>query len=177
MHAPDAVEPIVGWRCWHVRDTRDGFVLTSTNRATRWAPGFALESSCERAGHRTPTTRCTCGIYAAREPGLVASFLPPAIRSAATIVTPAILGYDTVVAVGLVSLWGDVIEGELGWRGRFAYPKELYVQAAVKHYRRGHGNHFEVFDSADLAAALGTLYGVPAQVTRSVRPAELNQIL
>jgi hypothetical protein len=173
MPAPDATEPVVGWRCWQVRDTRDGLVLTSVNRPTRWAPGFALEASCERSGHRTPTSGCSCGIYAARDPGLVSRFVPPAIRSASTIITPAILGYDTVIAVGLVSLWGEVVEAEFGWRARFAYPRELRVQAAVKHYRRGARGRCDVLDSHDLARALGELYGVPAHVARSVRPAEL----
>jgi hypothetical protein len=170
---PDALEPVVGWRCWRIRDTREGLVLTSVNRPTRWAPGFALESSCERAGHRGPASACSCGIYAAREPSLVAGAVPPAIRAVSRIVTPAILGYDTVLAVGLVSLWGEVVEAEAGWRGRFAYPRELFVQAAARHYRRHSRASVDILDSDDLARALGELYAVPARVARSLRPDEL----
>jgi hypothetical protein len=174
VSVPDAIEPVVGWRCWRVRDSADGFVLESATNATRWPPRFALEAACDDVeGHRPPLPTCRCGIYAARDPGLVVGYFPPAIRPARTIITPAILGYDTVVAVGLVSLWGEVVEAGHGWRGQFAYPKELHVPSAVKHYRRRHGKRFDVFDSSDLAAALSALYDVPASVTRSVRPAEL----
>jgi hypothetical protein len=174
VSAPDSIEPVVGWRCWRVIDTPDGFELASVNRTTRWPAGLALEATCSvDASHGTPVPECACGIYAARAPDLVVGCFPPVVRSAATIIAPAVLGYDTVVAVGLVSLWGDVIEGALGWRGQYAYPRELFVPSAVRHYRRGRGKRFEVFDSDKLAAALRDLYAVPVSVTRTVRPAEL----
>jgi hypothetical protein len=165
---------VVGWRCWRVIDTGDDFVLESANRTTRWPASVALEASCSvDHPHTIPAPECACGIYAARTPELVLGYFPPVVRRAATIIAPAILGYDKVVAVGLVSLWGDVIEGALGWRGQYAYPRELFVPSAVRHYRRGQGRRFEVFDSDDLAGALRAMYAVPAHVTRSVRPAEL----
>ena len=174
MIAPDAIEPVVGWRCWRVVDTREGFVLSSASRTVFWPPGLAFEAFCPAEDHDPPAACCSCGVYAARSPELVLEYFPPVVRSAATIIAPAILGYDTVMAVGLVSLWGEVVEGDRGWRGRYAYPRELFVPSAVKHYRRGSGKRFEVFDSADLAGALGELYDVPAQVTRTVRPRELS---
>ncbi len=176
MIAPDAIEPVVGWRCWRVLDTHDGFVLASTTTPTRWPARLALEATCPSgAPHPPPSPLCSCGIHAAKAPELVLSYFPPVVRSATTIIAPAILGYDTVMAVGLVSLWGDVVEGEHGWRSRLAYPRQVLVPSAVKHYRRGRGKRFEVFDSRDLAEALGELYGVPAHVTRSVRPRELAE--
>jgi hypothetical protein len=173
VNVPDSIEPVVGWRCWRVLDDRDGFVLASANHPTRWPPGLALEAGCQEGDHAPPASGCGCGVYAARAPELVLRYFSPAVTRAATIITPAILGYDTVLAVGLVSMWGKVVEADLGWRGRYAYPRELLVPAAVKHYRRGPGTRFDVFDSTDLASALGELYGVPAGVTPSVRPREL----
>jgi len=173
VSAPDSIEPVVGWRCWRVLDTRDGFALASASNETRWPARLALEAEC-CAAHEPPDARCSCGIYAAREPELVLGYFPPVISRAATIIAPAILGYDTVVVVGLVSLWGDVVEGERGWRGRYAYPRELCVPSAIRHYRRGRGTRFEFFDSGALADALAGLYAVPARVTSSVRPRELE---
>lgn len=173
MAVPDAIEPVVGWRCWRVVDTRDGFVLTSANRATRWPPGLALEAACASEEHAPPAERCSCGIYAASDPSLVLDYFPPVVRSAVTILSPAILGYDSVLAVGTVWLWGDVVESDRGWRAQYGYPRELLVPSAVKHYRRGVGRRFQVFDSSAIARSLGALYGVPAGVTRTVRPGAL----
>jgi hypothetical protein len=154
--------------------TQTEFALASASQPYRWPPRVALRATCEKGTpHLSPSTRCTCGIYAAREPELLLGFLPPPIRRAATIITPAVMGYETVLALGLVSVWGEVVEGELGWRGEFAYPREILVPAAVKHYRRGSGKRVRVFDSADVAARLGDLYGVPARVARSFRPRAL----
>jgi hypothetical protein len=175
VSAPDTIEPVVGWRCWRVHDTRDGFVLVSASNETRWPARLALEAACRSApAHEPPQVACSCGIYAAKEPGLVLGYFPPVVSRAATIIAPAILGYDTVVVVGLVSLWGEVVEGVRGWRGRYAYPRELFVPSAIRHYRRGRGTRFEVFDSPALADSLAALYDVPAHVTRTVNPRELE---
>jgi hypothetical protein len=76
------------------------------------------------------------------------------------------------MAVGLVSLWGKLIECDWGWRGELAYPRQLYVPIGVRHYRRTrHG--VVSFDSVGLASGLEELYRVPARVTASVRPEAL----
>ena len=43
---PDAIEPVVGWRTWRVRDTGSEFRLTSVNNATLWEPGEPLRAAC-----------------------------------------------------------------------------------------------------------------------------------
>jgi hypothetical protein len=35
--------------------------------------------------------------------------------------------YDRCGIYGEVSLWGTVVEHELGWRAQFAYPKSLFL--------------------------------------------------
>lgn len=55
----------------------------------------------------------TCGVYAARKRELAESLLnelPPLVEP---------------VAIGLVSLWGRVIENLDGWRAQYAYPYDL----------------------------------------------------
>jgi hypothetical protein len=175
VNTPDAIQPVVGWRCWRVLDGPEGFALASACNETRWPARLALEAACAAApAHDPPDAYCSCGIYATRDPEPVLRYFPPVVSRAATIVAPAILGYDTVVVVGRVSLWGTVVEGERGWRGRYAYPRELCVPSAIRHYRRGRGTRFEAFDSGALADALAELYDVPARVTSSVQPRELE---
>jgi hypothetical protein len=171
---PDAIDPVVGWRSWRVRDGGDGFVLVSASRDAPWPPGATLAAACE-AGHPAPCGACTCGIYAAREPGPAVEYLAPHVKAAERIVTPEILGYDAVLAVGLVALWGSVIVCEWGWRAQYAYPRELFVPAAVKHYRRRR-RLVEIFDSEAIAAALADAYCVGATVTRSLRSAALAEL-
>ena len=171
MQVPDAVEPVVGWRCWRLRDSPEGFALTSACRPVRWDPGRPLEASCE-ACQAPPGRGCTCGIYAAAEPRLPHAYLPPHVKAADRIRTQAILGYDVVMAVGLAALWGSVIECEWGWRAQFAYPTSLYVPTGIRHFRRSPAG-VEIFDSARVASALSDLYGVPVGVTWSLKPEAL----
>lgn len=173
---PDAIEPVVGWRTWRVRDTGSEFRLTSVNNATLWEPSEPLRAACTvHNPHDPPHVDCSCGIYAARQPGPAVKLLPPYVRSVSSIIAPAILGYDTVMAVGLVALWGETVVCEWGWRAEFGYPRELFVPSSVKHYRRGpHG--LEIFDSADVATALAEGYGISATVVWNLRPMPLLEL-
>lgn len=64
-------------------------------------------------------SKCPCGIYAVREPqdaaGYVANFADMGVPR----------------AIGTVSLWGRVVEGEHGWRAEFAYPRRVYLLRSV----------------------------------------------
>jgi len=173
--APDAIGPVVGWRTWRVRDSGEGLVLASTAFPTPWPRRCPLRARCAARPHSAPTAECVCGVHAAREPGLPIEYLPPHVRASEGFRTPAILGYDTVMALGRVALWGRVVDCEWGWRAELAYPAELLVPAGVKHYRRACGR-LAVLDSQALADALASRYGIPVRVTRSVRPAELLEL-
>src|SRR4029079_13667534 len=66
-----------------------------------------------RTVHEAPESTCTCGIYA----------VPPHhIPKRGCSLTP---GWTPIIRQ--VSLWGDVIECERGWRAAFASPARLYV--------------------------------------------------
>lgn len=118
--APDYAEPLVGWRVWVVVVTEEGPRLRSVVQKTAWPAGRALAAECRRhrllrrARHDAPTAACHCGIYAT---GL--DELAPLLVEAP---------WDTGLRVlGEVSLWGDVVECERGWRAARAYPARLYV--------------------------------------------------
>jgi hypothetical protein len=172
MRVPDAIEPVVGWRCWRVVDAPAGFRLLSACRQVPWSPGRPLRAACEPRGHAEPTLDCTCGIYAAAEPVVPAAYLPPHIKATATIRTQALLNYDVVMAVGLVALWGEVVECSFGWRAQFGYPARLFLPRGIRHFRR-RGRVAESFDSTRVGAELGEGYGVPVEVVESLHPGAL----
>jgi hypothetical protein len=121
--APDYAEPLVGWRVWVAVGVAEGVRLRSVVQKTLWPPGRALAAECRRrrllrrSTHDAPSLSCHCGIYATQleelEPLLVDAPWESGVR-----------------VLGEVSLWGDVVECERGWRASRAYPARLYVPAA-----------------------------------------------
>lgn len=105
----------------------------------------ALAAACiDPAGkkvndHVAPEPLCRCGIYAARDQGRLRGYH----------------NAHTLHVVGLVELWGNVVEHVEGWRARFAYPRWLWLPV-----HDGLGNRIEAWDEVafDLAA-----YGVPVE--------------
>jgi hypothetical protein len=87
-----------------------------------WEPRRELVAECEH-GHVAPELACGCGIYAAREP-------EEALRYALGRDEPHVVGR----VLGLVALWGRVVEGEHGWRAQRAYPYELELEEVSRRY-------------------------------------------
>jgi len=126
--APDYAEPLCAWRLWEVGDVDGAPRLRSLYRMSFWPVGAPLEARCEahrlrlsrRPRHAAPTETCTCGIYGApfeliRRKLAIDDGLPP----------------GCLFVIGTVSLWGDVLECERGWRAALAYPRHLFVPLAV----------------------------------------------
>lgn len=122
--APDYSEPLSAWRLWEVENLDSDPRLRSLYRDSFWPVGAPLEARCEaqrlrlsrRPRHAAPTETCTCGIYGApfeliRRKLAVDRSLPP----------------GCLFVIGMVSLWGDVLECERGWRAAYAYPGRLFV--------------------------------------------------
>ena len=100
-HAPDLVDPIVGFRQWRLT----GRTLCSVFNDAQW-PRAVLHARCTAGGHHpstAPTKACTCGIYAYYDPC-------PRTASAAT---PDLVG-------GVVVLWGRVELHATGMRAEHA---------------------------------------------------------
>jgi hypothetical protein len=165
--APDYAEPIVAWRLWSVV-AENGLMLRSLFHSAVWPRRRPLLATCERwrplgrmlgREHETPTEHCTCGIYGS-DLRLVGDYLeePPGI------------GVDAVPrVVGLVSLWGSVVECEHGWRASHAYPAAIFVPS----FRWGTDG--ELSPQEVWAGLRG--YAVPVEVVQAVRPAELIEEL
>jgi hypothetical protein len=112
---PDFVEPIVGWRVWRVVTCGGQHVLASVCNNVAWVPGQALEARClsfaSMLPHASPDVGCRCGVYAWKREAV--DWLK--------------FGPHTRLVVGRVSLWGDVLEADRGWRAGRGYPDRLFV--------------------------------------------------
>jgi hypothetical protein len=152
--APDYFEPIVGWRVWVVALDGEGSPrLRSVVQKTVWPTARPLVAECcqrrvlakllRRPQHGpVPLPACQCGIYATQ---LVE--LEPLLAEAP---------WETGARVlGRVSLWGDVIECERGWRASHAYPERVYVP--LRDGRRPR------LGQEEIASALAD-YGVPVEL-------------
>lgn len=153
----------MGWRAWAVVQQRKRLRLRSIVFDTVWPAEAELSAGCNRVWtrvrarlpwhsaveHDVPVPRCSCGIYATNDPELAAEYL----YLYSEVHQPRVL----YRAVGLVSLWGSVVEGESGWRATFAYPKRIFLprsqrRADVEALRSGlseYGVPVDVLDEVD----------------------------
>ena len=86
-----------------------------------WHPGQSLAARCRAStvvgraeaaddAHDVPQEKCTCGVYAAKNLDHLRT-----------------MGYVQHGICGEVYLWGTVVEHKLGWRARYACPKNLFL--------------------------------------------------
>ena len=115
--APDYVAPVRGWRTWRVDDAGPAARLRSVVRGTAWPVAEPLIAACPEVAlsHGAPWPGCHCGIHAARDVSEAAYHAELPSRA------------QEPLAIGLVSLWGRVVEGQAGWRALAAYPESLYL--------------------------------------------------
>lgn len=160
--APDFFEPTVGWRAWLVVQTPEGLRLSSVLYPTIWMPRQEETAVCrpdatgrdpnEPPPHAAPHPRCNCGIYATKSPDRATSYFQGEGRGP---IKPLFR------VMGTVSLWGSIIEGELGYRASHAYPRRLYVPVNRAHRHRK-------VSAAQVAYELKTTYRVevvPADIS------------
>lgn len=146
-------EPVLGWRIWRVVEDR----LCAVVWGMPWEPRVRFEAACHAepspfwAGERFPAVHdspgwdCECGVYALAD------------RDDAELLAREKVDGD-VIALGRVSLWGRVLEGERGWRGRYAYPYDLILLGGTE----------------ELARRLRALYAVDVECGATVRPLHLG---
>jgi hypothetical protein len=146
--APDFFEPVVAWRVWRVFEYWGRCALVSLHREVSWPSAAPLTAYCKlresgsRPRHVSPAEECDCGIYAIRLEEIE-------WESLSTFPWPY-----RPLAIGRVSLWGRVIEAELGWRAAYAYPERVFVPGRGWLGRRR---------ARRIASKLGH-YGVPVEV-------------
>jgi hypothetical protein len=127
--APDFAEPLEAWRVWRVLRTDGRLTLASVVHSTPWPVGRELTAECLRSprlwsrlrhttSHSAPEPLCDCGIYGTtlERAGEYLGIDVPARRRG-------------VRVLGVVSLWGSVVDCERGYRASRAYPTRIYVPA------------------------------------------------
>jgi hypothetical protein len=164
-----STDPVVGWRIWRAERAIDRTIsalelalelreaeregverpaerlfhyrLRSLTQPSFWPPWARMESFCGAEQRLQthpqspgPEAQCECGVWAFRSRDLAERTLLDYAQSGRTL------------AVGRVTLWGRIIEQELGWRAQFGYPVELEVYGA----------------SDEIAADLALAYGIDA---------------
>lgn len=112
--APDAIEPLVGWRYWRA----EAGWLASLNRFQTWPPRKALQARCELPEDQAhpeppPGTHCPCGIYAAVDLPMLQDLARPDLAEP--------------LVVGEVAVWGRIIPAARGLRAQFALPRRLWL--------------------------------------------------
>ncbi|MEJ2866510.1 hypothetical protein WCD74_01950 [Actinomycetospora sp. OC33-EN08] len=126
---PDVPAAVLGWRTWRVgRRAQQRHALFSPLTGTPWPAGRPMVAQCASPRHTPPGTSCPCGLYAVDD--------------------TATLGWSPSdhEVLGVVALWGDVVEGERGWRASHAYPRFLVTGPGVSEEQR---------------AVIARRYGVP----------------
>jgi hypothetical protein len=163
IEAPDYIEPVEAWRIWLVDSA---FRLRSVFFEAGWTPGEPLEAGCLRwrrslrppwrivpSAHAAPEERCVCGIYGAASVGDAQRYAAHPLPASAL-----------CRVIGRVSLWGEVVECETGWRASAAYPARIYVPTYIPLLRR-----IDPFapDPEEIAEGLRA-YGVPVDLVPSL---------
>jgi hypothetical protein len=125
---PDLPNPILGWRTWRVgRRAQRRADLIAPLAGLTWPARQPMIAACGTA-HAPPGDRCRCGLYAVTDPGTLE------------------WGPSDHEVLGVVALWGQVLEGTRGWRASHGYPRFVLTGPAVPGEQR---------------AALARRYGVP----------------
>ena len=135
MHAPDYLEPVVGWRVWNLLEVAGEVRLSSLVYSKAWPVRQELSAVC-RLGtrvpmssrqrslppHRAPYAQCSCGIHGTRTLEQATVYLESGSEGRSS---------GACRVLGRVLIWGSVVEGERGWRGSRAYPERVYLPAEV----------------------------------------------
>ncbi len=116
-------QPILAWRMWKMNgDSLESlhFGLSPWSRKARWCAACCYK--CPKA--LLPQKHCTCGIYSRKD---IDFAFWRSSRGSPSLADPAgILGILPTV-LGLVYLWGNIVEGTDGYRAQYAYPAKLFV--------------------------------------------------
>ncbi len=158
--APLVVGPLRGYRYWHAEWDSGQPVLRSLYHSTVWPAQGPLHASCEkRPGtvvawirslfssqpqetHHAPGTACECGIYALTRVDAIEprELLPQVCHP----------GLDVYV-LGVVMLWGRVVQHGQGYRAEYARPLRLLTTPPLA----------RTTGIRTLLDAVATRYGIP----------------
>jgi hypothetical protein len=141
------VGPLQAYRCWHVNWEGDQAVLRSVYNPTIWPADAPLRATCMKgpgsfaawvrgllsraakpSTHPAPAWGCQCGVYGLNR-----------LKGDELEAVPGVSGRDPdrgAVALGLVLLWGRVIQHTSGYRAEYARPLKLLMVPPQRHAGR-----------------------------------------
>ena len=127
-----SIEPVLGWRLWHVRLHNDEHRLESfTMHHVSWPAGSRFEARCAVHGESAPAHEHECGIYAFKmrvhAEELLRRYTGVRHRYGREYRELPPVRQGRPIALGSVSLWGRILARERGYRAQFAYPYELFI--------------------------------------------------
>jgi hypothetical protein len=171
---PDYAGPRIGWRVWNVVEIDGDFRLSSLVYRTIWLPRSEVVARCRRPLaalpwermplHGPPNYDCLCGIYAVETPARALPYLTSRLAHGRNAV-PRIMG--------LVSLWGRIVESEGGWRATYGYPALLVVPGREPVPGRGPARRLRKSLSPQAMASALADYAVPVHVVDDLCEGEL----
>ncbi len=178
MRAPDYVAPLEGWRLWHVAERDGALRLVSPLYRTVWPVRREFVASCRRGlepgvslyrprtRHAAPSPGCGCGIYGSCEPARATAYMSRFFKHREDVVHRVI---------GTVSLWGEVVECESGWRASRAYPRRIFVPLARGRRLSLRGLRHPALPAVEIALELAD-YDVPVDLVECASVEELAEI-
>ncbi len=129
---PDMIVPILGWRSWRVKKTRQGPVLHALHQKGVWPAKKPLLAHCAQLKHgewqrqslfkdvwvpnpkhplSPPVTDCMCGIHAGRSLWWTIEYS----------------NNPNASIFGTCMMWGKVLQHKKGYRSQYAYPHQLFA--------------------------------------------------
>jgi hypothetical protein len=125
---PDYIQALYAWRAWRF----DGKYLSAVvHQYQRWesypqpAECFSYQYQSGFSGvysrHPAPEDTCTCGYYSTLNIRVMKDY------ARQTMVSFDVEMLSEATAIGVVSVWGKVIEHQEGYRSEYAYPKLVIV--------------------------------------------------
>jgi hypothetical protein len=119
-------QPILAWRMWNIKPCNRIESIYFRVKST-WLPRTQCSAvcfACTFSKLPMPQGSCTCGIYAKKQ--VDSTFWR--IYSASHRITSDPVGvFPDRGILGLVYLWGNIVEGEDGYRAEYAYPAKFFV--------------------------------------------------
>ena len=119
-----------------------------------------------RTRHSAPTWGCGCGIYGSFGPAHAVAYMSRFFKHREDVIHRVI---------GTVSLWGEVVQCDSGWRAARAYPRRIYVPLPEGRRSFFRGLRRPGLPAEEIVLAL-TDYGVPVHLVECASIDELAEI-
>ena len=134
----------------HYRPLFSGTAPTATGTITGTTNNLPSSDTGE---HKAPKVDCACGIYARKTFDQLETT------------------YRGMTIIGTIKLWGDIVQGKVGYRAEFGYPDKLYIMSErfTEDVKNSLAANIEGEATLDnLALSLVESYKVPVEIVKDI---------